>query len=140
MERNKKRNKVIIILVLIFAGMFMVGYFVFYRPLVHYCETHTWATVTANGSGYNEYFGENVEFHNTEEVLKGDYFDTVYAILYIEEVTHEGTVDFSVYIGCLYDADGNVVASDTLYLNQEKQYYSDKGKCISVCVTSNRYE
>lgn len=26
-------------------------------------------------------------------------------------------VDFIVYTGCLYDADGNAIASDTLYLN-----------------------
>lgn len=140
MERNKKKNRIFIILILIFAGMFIIGYFGFYRPIVHYIDTHTWATVAANGSGYNEQNGENVEFHNTEEILKGDYFDTEFALLYIEEVTHEGTVNFTVYSGCLYDADGNAVASDTLYLNQEKKYYSDKGKCCSICVTSNRYE
>lgn len=86
-KKCSKKNIAEIIVVLIL--IVVVGYFVFYRPLLKYINTHTWATIQVYGTVSAETFDT---FEDCREFLQGDIYQLHSTTVTIGDITHNGEV------------------------------------------------
>lgn len=135
MQRKRIVKTVIIIIAIVFS-LIMLGYFLVYRSVRKYIDTHSWATITVSGEVNAE---TSDAFMETHEYLQGEIiaFDSV--SLEIKDITHDGMVDFVVVHGHIYDESGKEVREDTLYKGK-KEYYKINHGAFYISVDSSRYE
>lgn len=134
--KRKKILKAAAIIIAIIISLFVLGYFLLYRPVVQYMDTHTWATITVSGEVHAETSDAYVETH---EYLQGERISFDSVSLEIKDITHDGTVDFQVVRGHIYDESGKEVREGTLY-EGKKQYYKINNGVFDINVDSSRYE
>lgn len=136
-DEKKTGNKKLIfitvgvILILVLSALLGVSY-----EIDHYIDTHTWATVRVSGeidSDTSDAFSEEHEY------LKGDRISFGNVILDITDITHDGTVIFSVEQGELFNKAGETISSDELKKGVTSEYKLNNGT-VYFMVTSNRYE
>lgn len=60
-------------------------------------------------------------------------------ILNITDISHDGTVSFSVQQGELYNEEGETIDADTIFKDAKSNYKLHNG-FLSLNVTSNRYQ
>lgn len=134
--KRKKIFKTVIIIIAILFGLIMLGCFLVYCSVRKYIDTHSWATITVSGEVNAE---TSDAFMETREYLQGEIiaFDSV--SLEIKDITHDGTVDFIVVHGHIYDESGKEVREDTIYKG-EKEYYKINHGTFCISVDSSRYE
>ena len=120
----------------VLLGFVLICIVILNGQVEEYIDTHTWATVTISGLGEN---GFSDDYNQQKECRKGDRISIGNVTLLVENVTHKGTVSFSVKQGEFTDESGNVISKDELILKTEKNYRVGND-VFSLCVTSNRYE
>lgn len=101
-----------------------------------YVDTHTWATIRITGEIKSDTSDSFVYEH---EHLKGDTITIGSAILLITDISTDGTVEFSVKQGYLYNEAGKSIYSDTIVKNTKSNYKLNDGY-VSLTVISNRYQ
>lgn len=133
--KSNKRNVLfigIIVVVMVLAILAVI----FITSINHYFDTHTWATVSVSGEINLDASDAPVK---EQEYVKGDNIILGSVILKITDITHDGTVTFSVQQGNLYKEAGGAVNSDTLVKGVKANYKMDEGT-VSLIVNSSRYE
>lgn len=134
-HKSHKRNK-IMIAIIIFVLVFALLTTLFIVSIRHYLATHTWATISVSGEINSDTSDAFIEEH---EYLKGDTIAFGNVILVITDITHDGTVAFSVQQGNLYNDAGEIVDADIIEKGV-KEYYKLNDGTASIVVTSNRYQ
>ena len=132
---ERKKNKRIII---ILAAVFIVAFLIFsvIKSINKYVDTHTWATIRITGELNSDTADSFDEEH---EYLKGDAITIGNVILDITDISTNGTVDFSVKQGHLYNEAGKTIDSDNIIKKTKSNYKLDNGY-VSLTVTDNRYQ
>jgi len=136
MNRKKKNIVKVIMGVIVIIAMLAVGYGVFYRPLIRYVDTHTWATVRTVESVNSE---TSDVFVGTIEYVKGDKIYFYSAVLLIEDITTDGVVTFSVCDGALYDKNNEQVKQFVLKCGESCSYREQLGH-VTIGVVSKRFQ
>ncbi len=136
MDKKKKKIVKVIMGIIVIIGMLAVGYGVFYRPLIRYVDTHTWATIRTVESVNSE---TSDVFVGTIEYLKGDKIYFYSAVLLIEDITTDGVVTFSVCDGALYDKNNESVKRFVIKRGESCSYREEWGH-VTISVVSNRYQ
>ncbi len=135
-----KEKAALKLVISMFVGLVLVCimfYYVMYLPIERYIDTHTWATITVRGMSDSD---TNESFVDTAEHLKGDTINVYEMItLSVDDITHDGTVDFSVTKGELYDEKEERVFSFSINKKQKVSYKMKDGT-LSVSVNSSRYQ
>lgn len=85
--KNTKRRIIVIMTLLLL--MVIILYFVFYRPIKEYMDTHTWATIRVTGTVGAE---TSDAFEESREFLKGDTYQLHNTTVIIEDITTDGEV------------------------------------------------
>lgn len=129
-------KKRIIQIIGIMAILVAIFYFVFYRPINKYIDTHTWATISTVESIEDETSDVFVE---SAEYLKGDRMRVYSAVLLIEDITHDGTVTFSVSEGALYDENDIQVTEFKIEREKSRNFFQEYGS-VEISVGSVRYQ
>lgn len=130
--KTKKIITAIIAAVLVLALLTTL----FIVSINHYFDTHTWATIYISGEINSDTFDAFAEEH---EYLKGDNIEFGNVILVITDITHDGTVTFSVQQGNLYNEAGEVVNTDIIVKGVKANYKLNDGT-VYLIVNSNRYQ
>lgn len=134
--KRKRILKIVIIIIAILLGLIMLGYFLLYRSVRKYIDTHSWATITISGEVNAE---TSDAFMETREYLQGEIISIDSVSLEIKDITHDGTVDFIVVQGQIYDESGKEVREETLYKGKKERYKINNG-AFYINVDSSRYE
>ncbi len=140
---NKLKNaKRIIIAIVTLLLLVVVGfYFLFYRPLIKYVDTHTWATIRVTGNVEAE---TGDEFYDDIEFVKGDTYQLHDTTVIIEDITTDGevTIKFEPEV---YNMDDRELI-EVAVINKEKflifkEVCNNGDSVVWKCqVISNRYE
>lgn len=135
-EKKTKNNKLIfiiigMILILVSSAIYIVVY-----EINYYVDTHTWATVSISGELSSD---TSDAFSEEHEYLKGDKIVFGNVILYITDITHDGTVTFSVEQGELCNEAGETVKTAQIKKGVTSGYKLKNG-AVSLTVSSNRYQ
>lgn len=134
-EPVKKRRKSVIAAAIIFALLTALAVLLV-TELNRYTDTHTWATVSVAG----ELHADTDEiFAKEQEYLKGDTIAFGNVILKITDITHDGTVTFSVRQGELFDETGAAVHTGSIVRDTVLRCQTENGT-VSLTVTDNRYQ
>lgn len=135
---NSKRNKRNAVIVWIIAAATLLAALITVAVISidHYIDTHTWATVYITGEINSDTSDAFAEEH---EYLKGDKISFAGITLKITDITHDGTVTFSVEQGNLYNKSGEAVNSGVITKNELEHYKIDKGT-VYLRVIRNRYQ
>ncbi len=141
-EKRLKSMKVILIIIGVLVALVLLGYFSIWRPLRHYGDTHTWATIHVDASWYDADNGiVKDESSEDKEYLKGEQIDAFLCYLEIDKITSDGDVTFHVSDGkTVLDENGNEVTSDTISLKEKKKYFVGEDQYFVIEVVSNRYQ
>lgn len=135
MKTKSKRNKIIIAILVAFFILSALTVFSI-MSINKYIDTHTWATICVKGTIDQD----NTDSFNFErEYLKGDAIAFGNVILDITDISHDGTVTFSVRQGDLYNETGKNIDGDTISKDAGSDYLINNGS-VSLTVTNNRYE
>ena len=127
--KTKKTITAIIAAVLVLALLTTL----FIVSINHYFDTHTWATIYISGEINSDTFAKKHEY------LKGDNIEFGNVILVITDITHDGTVTFSVQQGNLFNEAGEVVDTDIIVKDVKANYKLNDGT-VYLIVNSNRYQ
>lgn len=135
---NSKRNKrnAVIVWIIAAAALLAALITVAVISIDHYIDTHTWATVYITGEINSDTSDAFAEEH---EYLKGDKISFAGITLKITDITHDGTVTFSVERGDLYNDYVEAVDSDIITKDENKHYKIDNGT-VYIRVIGNRYQ
>lgn len=136
MEKKKSIKKILAIIISILVILAAIFYFILYRPIMKYIDTHTWVTIRI----VEEVNAETSDvFVDSEEYLKGDkiYLDSV--TLLIEDITHEGVVTISSSEEVTENITGEAVSSFTINCG-ERYSFKEKNGSVVIFVESSRYE
>ncbi len=134
--QKKSMIKILVIIFSIAAILAAAFYFLFYRPVRQYIDTHTWAAIRV----VEEVNAETSDvFSDSNEYLKGDkiYLDS--ATLLIEEITHEGVVTISVSGGITDAVTGEAVSRFIINCGESYSFKEENGSA-TIFVESSRYE
>lgn len=134
--KRKRFLKAAVIIIAVIIGLLMLGYFLLYRSVRKYIDTHSWATITVSGEVNAE---TSDAYIDTYEYLQGEIISFDSVSLEIKDITHDGTVDFKVVNGHIYDESGEEVREGTLYKG-EKEHYKINNGAFYISVDSSRYE
>lgn len=84
----KSKKKIIILIVSLLVLVLIGFYFLIYRPMMEYVDTHTWATIQFIKEPLKDFrVGDE-----SKEFLKGDTYQLNYTTITIKDITHEGRV------------------------------------------------
>ena len=133
MRTKSKRFKIIIIILAVILTFLIVSAI---KSVNKYIDTHTWATISITGTINSDTSGS---FNYEHEYLKGDIIKIGNVILNITDISHDGTVSFSVQQGELYNEEGETIDADTIFKDAKSNYKLHNG-FLSLNVTSNRYQ
>ena len=133
MRTKSKKFKIIIIILTVILTFLIVSVI---KSVNKYIDTHTWATISITGTINSDTSGS---FNYEHEYLKGDIIKIGNVILNITDISHDGTVSFSVQQGELYNEEGETIDADTIFKDAKSNYKLHNG-FLSLNVTSNRYQ
>lgn len=116
-------------------------YFVIYRPIIKYGDTHTWATIRVTGAVETE---ASDVFEESREFLQGDTYQLRSATVIIKDITTAGevTIKFEPEVNNLDTreliAEAVIGKQDVLNVKE----ICDNGDCATwqIRVISNRYQ
>lgn len=137
--RNTKKN-IIVILALLLLGV-IAFYFVIYRPIIKYEDTHTWATIRVTGAVETE---ASDVLEESREFLQGDTYQLRSATVSIKDITTAGevTIKFEPEVNNLDT--GELIAEAVIGKHDvlNVQEICDNGDCAiwQIRVISNRYQ
>lgn len=141
-KANKKDNKNVwkVILIILFIICIAI-YFMIYRPMVHYLDTHIWATVEItekNVSDNTDVSEESIEF------LKKDIYYLDNTTVTVKDITTGGTVTLA-FKPKVYNFDtGEFIGKAVIDRENGITVYEKDGNMESVVwqfkVTDNRYQ
>ena len=134
-EPSKKRKKAAVAAIIVFALLIALAVLLV-TELNRYTDTHTWATVSVSGEIHAD---TDEAFSEAHEYLKGDTVTFGGVTLKITDITHDGTVTFSVQQGELFTQSGEAVSGGSI-VRDEKTYYTIQNGTVVLTVTDNRYQ
>lgn len=134
--KKKTIITILSILSILFIAIALLCTVFLVNPYFTYINTHTWATVTAEGEITADTDGD---FELTQECLKGDAIKVGDVTLLITDISTSGKVELKVQSGNLYDSEGNTVKKFMISLDEQAHFTMDNGT-VNFQVISNRYQ
>lgn len=136
--KGNKKKKLLVLVLVILAGLL---YFVIYRPMMKYIDTHTWATIQIVETVESDTYEARLE---SREFLKGDTYRLNSTTVTVEDISHYGevTIKFEPEVKNMSTNElikSAVIDKDNV-LNIKEVCCDGDGASWRFRVTSNRYQ
>ena len=138
----KNTKRIIILIVACLLVVVIAFYFVIYKPIIKYMDTHTWATIRITGTTVISEISDAIE--EDKEFLKYDTYSLHNTTLIIEDITHDGevTIKFEPEVNNSDTGEliGVAVIDKNDVLNIKEVCSNGDSATWQLRVTSNRYQ